>query len=293
MKLPNGFGSIHLIEKGAKKKRRKPYRARVLLGYTSEGKPMYENVGYFATQIEAYDALVAYHKNPLAKKEDITVAEVYQMLCDTSFKNLSTSRLQVFNSIYKTHIGPLYNVKVQDVKSSSIKAIITNKSPNIQKEIVGLMKKILNAAMEDEYIDKNVAELVKLNSVQQATVKKQKSKSFTDEEIKKLWVEFRTNKKNKNVPVVLFMLYTGIRVGELSGLKRVGNSFVGGIKTDAGKNRTIPIHPDIEEVIPYVDFNRQQPTIYNYLKTYFDHKVHDTRHTFVSNMRKNDISSFT
>lgn len=285
MKLPNGFGSIHLIDKNAKKKRRNPYRARVVTGYTPEGKAIYYNVGYFPTQIDAYDALVAYHKNPIARNEVITVGEIYNRLMETSFTNLSVARVQTFMSIFNAHVSSsISRVNIQDIKVAQLETLITNKTKNIQKELLTLMKKIFEWAIKNEYVDKNYAELVKVGDVAQAEVSKQESKPFTDEEILMLWKMFREGKKH--AADVLVMLYTGIRKGELETLVKYDGYFIGGSKTEAGLNRVIPIHPDIEEVLPFANLETTDRALYYFVKTKLNHKPHDTRHTFITNMRK-------
>lgn len=285
MKLPNGFGSIHLIEKGAKKKRRNPYRARVVTGYTPEGKAVYYNVGYFATQMDAYEALVAYHKNPLARNETITVGEIYHNLMETSFTNLSVRRVETFISIFKNHVSALSKVDIKDVKVNQLEIILVNKTKNVQKEILTLMKKIFEWAVKNEYVDKNYAEFVKVGDVAQAEVTKSDSKPFTDEEVLRLWKLYRDGVKYSAEALV--MLYTGIRRGELETFVKYDGYFIGGIKTEAGRGRVIPIHPDIEEVLSSVDYNITMHNVYNFIKKHFNHKLHDTRHTFVTNMRKN------
>ena len=55
MKRANGTGTVYKMKHKAL---RKPYRAVVTLGYNSEGKPLRKSIGTFATQKEAYNALV-------------------------------------------------------------------------------------------------------------------------------------------------------------------------------------------------------------------------------------------
>ena len=54
--------------------------------------------------------------------------------------------------------------------------------------------------------------------------------------------------------MVIVMLYTGMRIGELTGMPRAQvdlsqHIMVGGEKTEAGRNRTIPIHPHILPIL--------------------------------------------
>lgn len=56
--------------------------------------------------------------------------------------------------------------------------------------------------------------------------------------------------------MILIGIYSGWRPQELALLER-GNvdikewTFIGGMKTDAGTNRTVPIHPKIQNIVKY------------------------------------------
>lgn len=288
MKLPNGFGSIHLIEKGAKKKRRKPYRARVVIGRTEKGNYKYLTVGYYETQQLAYEALKDYHNDPALFTNNMTIAEIYEHLCKTAFGNLSDSRKEMFDNVYRNQLVSIHNMNIKDVRGIHLERLLTGISPNIQKVTLTLLKKIYNWAERNEFVTKNIANLIDLKEIDSAKVKQQESRSFTDDEILNAWKMFRSGTKTqkKNAAIILLMLYTGIRASELETLMRVGNTFVGGIKTENGKNRTIPIHPDVEEVIPYVNFKQLPDTTYDFCKKHFKHKLHDTRHSFTTYMRR-------
>ena len=69
--------------------------------------------------------------------------------------------------------------------------------------------------------------------------------SFSDLELQTLW----QNTDDSEVQLILIMCYSGWRIGEV--LKLTTNLeeryFQGGIKTAAGKDRIVPIHPAIYE----------------------------------------------
>jgi len=101
-------------------------------------------------------------------------------------------------------------------------------------------------AIENDILNKNYAEFIKLPKM----VREEKE-IFSDLEIQKI---------EKNIDMVewldtvYILIYTGMRISELLGLTRFNVNLesgiiTGGIKTDAGKNRTIPIHPKIYKYI--------------------------------------------
>ncbi len=79
---------------------------------------------------------------------------------------------------------------------------------------------------------------------------KKERKIFTEEEISFLWDHLDM----EDVDIVLILLYTGMRPGELPEVKLDNiyldeNYLTAGFKTKAGTNRYIPIHPRIKELI--------------------------------------------
>ena len=134
---------------------------------------------------------------------------------------------------------------------------------------------------------------------------KSKRKPFTPEEMEKL---FEYEKDLDFIDTIIILLYTGLRIGELLTIKRENvfidkRYMIGGIKTDAGKDRIIPIH---ERIVPYIqkwynknttwlitNFEGEQMQYSNYKREKFEnimeklgmkHNPHDTRHTFASLM---------
>lgn len=113
---------------------------------------------------------------------------------------------------------------------------------------------------------------------------------FSDEDLKILW----THKENDIVKVLLINCYSGFRISEFINLEinLEERYFHGGLKTDAGKNRYVPIHSAIFPLVEYmvkkydrilfhsVDVFREK--MYETLDVLGieKHTPHDCRHTF-------------
>ena len=136
-------------------------------------------------------------------------------------------------------------------------------------------------------------------------------KIFTKKEIEVLW----KNLEIKNVYLILILIYTGMRVGELLNLKvadvDLGNKviYIRKSKTDAGV-RTIPIPDKVlslftdnicyenEYFIFTKTFNQMSYMSFRYI---FEsilskvglqrHTIHDTRHTFATMLNNADANS--
>ena len=107
--------------------------------------------------------------------------------------------------------------------------------------------------MQNDIINKNYADYIIIPKSE-----KQEKKTFSDIEIQKLENDIcpYTQKRCDWSSTILILIYTGMRISELLSLTRFNidmeNQIItGGIKTDAGKNRVIPIHPKITEHIKY------------------------------------------
>ena len=96
--------------------------------------------------------------------------------------------------------------------------------------------------MENDIINKNYAEFLKLPKKEK--VEKQ---TFSELEIIKIYIKAE---EVEWADTILILIYTGMRISELIGLTRFNvdiekKIITGGVKTEAGKNRQIPIHPII------------------------------------------------
>lgn len=112
---------------------------------------------------------------------------------------------------------------------------------------------MLDYAVEYELVDKNYARLFNISEsiIKESETVKQKHIPFTELEMNKLWNEVINI---KYVDVLLIQCYTGLRPRELGLIKLkdvdLNNwTITGGIKTEAGTNRVIPIHKRIQPLI--------------------------------------------
>ena len=74
MRLPNGYGSVYKLSGN----RRKPWTARITVGFNEAGQPKYHFLGYFATRQEALKCLADYNASPYGvENADMTLGEVF------------------------------------------------------------------------------------------------------------------------------------------------------------------------------------------------------------------------
>ncbi len=249
--LPNGFGQITKI---TGKNLRKPYRAMVTVGKNEHGRPiqrLLKPVSYFETYNEAYDALVNYNRNPYEIKSNIVLRELYEKWSEQYFKTLTNdSSIRTIKTAWN-QLQFLYEMRVSDIRPYMLKRVITesNASENIKSRMKSILNLMFDFAVEYEIVDKNVARCFTLTKDLDLSVGKEHI-CFTDEEMSILW----GNSDYPYVDVVLIQCYSGWRPRELGNIMLddvdLDNwTFTGGMKTEAGKNRTIPIHSKIRKFV--------------------------------------------
>ena len=305
---PKGSGSTYKL----KGNRRKPYVAAVTLGADEEtGRQIQKPIGYFASEIEALNALADYHKNPdefNTSIKSITVDEIWNIVVEKELVSLSKSTMQAYKVAYKK-ISQIHNEEIKKLKLFDLQPIFDKMSnEGIKHSMMNttkvILSKIYNYAMRYEYVIKDYSNLIRVVSLVES-----KSKiPFSETQIKWLF----EHDDNITVQSILIMIYTGIRPGEMLEMKKDNihlndRYMIGGLKTKAGINRTIPIH---ECLVKYIDNLMKNDSQYlfapknkgissnNYLVGYFNKlkklnnwstSPHSCRHTFITLANKYDI----
>ena len=109
--------------------------------------------------------------------------------------------------------------------------------------VVGLIKRLYRYAIPRELCRKETGIYVEMPKVKE----EEHHADFTDEEIAKLWsAADKTDEQTAAmVKMILTMIYSGFRIGAWREMTVENDVFIGGVKTDAGKNRVVPIHSSI------------------------------------------------
>lgn len=244
MKLPNGYGSVYKLSGN----RRRPWIARVTTGWTPEGKQLYRTLGYYKTKKDGMAALAMYHQKGLSPKAGMTLKEVYEEWSETRFKNISKATINSYKASWK-YLQKYENEKFRELRTAQLQRIINDNSHmsmSTLSKIKALATSLYDYAMANDIVDKNYAQFIELPKKES-----KEKRTFTREEIEIMFDEA------DSIPwldTVLILIYTGMRVSEMlklpkSNIDLENKLIVGGIKTDAGKDRVIPIHPRIYKYV--------------------------------------------
>lgn len=245
MRFPSGYGTVFKL---SGKNRRRPYVAKVPIEYDNEGHLKYNVLGYFEKREQAINALAAYHTGIAIGGNEITLEQLYDEWSRQHFENISYSAKMQYVAAWK-RLKILGKNKFTNLRTAHFQEVINDAKVKLKKGSLGKIKLLASMlyeyAIQNDICQKNYASYITLPKEE-----KTEKEVFTEAQIKKLW-------KNKDLPyvdTVLFMIYTGFRVGEM--LKLTVNDvdfknavITGGLKTDAGKNRTVPIH---DKILPFL-----------------------------------------
>ena len=289
----NGLGSIIYLGNS----RKNCYGIRVTVGWTKDGKQIRKYIGYADSKTEAEKIRSKYLLEPNNVSFDtITFEELYEKWLEDekklqekaekgeNVKALSKKGLSRYTGVHKNYYKKLYNRKFNSITNYDIQAIVDSCTAGYytKSDIKGLFKKM------NDYLESKKSTNTKYINIG-VEEKSDMHKPFTDEEIKILW----ENSNYEYAEPILIQIYAGLRPSELLSIKDIHleeKYMIGGIKTEAGIDRTIPIH---DKIIPLVEkwlssgkLNISYPTYYKHFKKTIEtlgidkeHKPHDCRHT--------------
>ena len=324
IKAPNGYGNISKLSGN----RRRPFWVRITTGWeineeTGKAKQLTSTLGYYASRKEAMIALAEYHQNPIdLTRKTLTFAEVWDIWTPPHFKKYPSSAAGL-RSAYK-RCAPLYDMQMADIKKVHMQDILdgmNHMSEESQGKEKSIFKNAFKYCIENDIVTKDYSQFLVITPPKKK--KAAKEKFFTAEELGAVFgsqdfaVQFPTGKKSyaelQLADTVLIMLYTGMRIGELLGVKTEDVDLaqriihVRGTKTE-NADRIVPIHRELAPILSkrldgehLIENANGKPIKYDqYKKHFFDpymeslgvsHTPHALRHTFVSLMDSCGVSS--
>lgn len=237
MKNPNGYGTVTKLSG----KRRRPYIIKE--GMTGKQKI----IGYAATREEGMILLAKYNRCPWnPDMAQYTFGQLYTLWLQSRAPKLGTSSKNALAAAYR-HCTVLERLRYRDIKPFQMQTCIDScgRGYATQGAIRNLFRHLDRFARELDLIDRCASDFLTVAPTPQTT-----KTVFSDEEILRIH-------RHASLPwadSVIFLLYTGFRISEMLDLRtenvdlRLG-TMVGGTKTAAGKNRVVPIHPQISEIV--------------------------------------------
>ena len=304
MRNSNGYGSVVKLSG----KRRRPYAIRITEGWKQEydidGTPVgnpkqkFRYLNYYENRKDALYDLAKFNQQqaiPLFVKEDKRnyVSPTFLEMWHITEKNKSNlwanSTYMCYRNIAETHAKPIHDIPVRELNYTILQGLMNDfmaqgKTKGVCKVFKSTISMILSEAVKSGFIEHNPAKEIKYKGTKESAVKN----AYDTKYIKQLY-----KSKDFKDQFILVLVYTGMRINELLNLKMSDvhldeRYLIAGSKTEAGKNRIIPIHRCLIPVFkkrkgPY--FLGKKPlsytTVFNWYK---DRKntFHEARHTFIS-----------
>ena len=194
-------------------------------------------------------------------------------------------------------------MKLREIRTGDMQAILDNHtlSHAYMEHIANMLHQVYKYAAEYDIIEKDYSQYIQITKAEDDEA----GVPFTTDEIHSLW---KNVDKISYTDTILILIYTGWRISELLSMRTSDVSITewtmtGGVKTAAGKNRIVPVHPDIKPFLQKYytpdscyfmsGSNKTKPMTKTAYYKCFDsvisgcgittkHTPHDCRHTFTS-----------
>lgn len=209
-------------------------------------------LGSYRTRKEAEQRRMEYYANPNIARSELTFQQVYEEYKKTlKYTELSKSAKDCYTAAYKKSFK-LHGIKFYNLRTAQMQEVITDiyndgKSEATMHKAKNLYLLMYNYAMQNDIVNKNYASYIIIPKVE-----REKKRALTDLEIKK--IKNYALSGNTAAQWALYLMYSGWRISEMLELTRFSydteiQAFRGGNKTAAGKNRIVPVHPDVQWII--------------------------------------------
>lgn len=211
-------------------------------------------IGTYATSGEAVQALDAFVSTQISVDLcNLTFAQTFEKWKPKHYETVSAKAQATYNNAF-VWATPLHNRKMRDLKTADYQTVIDSmdgKSRSLCEKQRQLFSQLCKYAMQQDIIDKNYAQFLVLPKASAP-----KDRVLSDDEIRSIWSMQYDKRLGDTACIALALVYTGFRINELLHLRREdvhleGGYVVGGEKTEAGRDRVVPLHPDIVPIFQY------------------------------------------
>lgn len=296
MKLPNGYGSI--VNLG--KHRRKPFAVRITVGKKRNSKgqwvQQYKYLEYFEKKTDALTYLANYNADHVVKEHiPLTSVPSFREFYDewlayrqSAKHKLADETVRNYNIAFN-RFENVHDKKISGITYQELQEVLTannDKSKTTIGSMRALLKGMYGLAIKKGLLSKDITELLHFEWTESTT---KIHSRFSDDEIRLLWKHCY---KMHNVDAILIAIYTGLRPQELCEML-TENVFldeqymIGGMKTAAGTNRTIPI---CDRILPLVKARCSENRKYMISNKFGNHYTYGVFYdSFVTVMKKLNI----
>ena len=196
-------------------------------------------IGYYETKTAALEALERLTGRTLDERYNMTFAEVFEEWKSEHYKDVTKAVADAYSASFRV-FAALHRKKYREIRTADYQAVIDSLNGK-SRATLAKHKQLINQmnvwAIREEIASTNFSSFVRL-----PTEQKKEKEIFSDSDIEKLKAD-----GSETAQVVLMLIGTGMRINELFTLPVSDyhkTYCIGGEKTEAGKNRVIPIRPE-------------------------------------------------
>lgn len=229
-------------------KRGRTWTARVVLGWklAEDGHtiPVYKTKGGFPRKKDALNFIPELFKSTKQEKK-LTMQQIYDAWLPAHESRVSKSTLGCYRAAWRyfhtIHQMPFADIDLDDLQECVDDCPCGKRTKENMKALAGLLMKY---AIPRHQTDMNYAEFIHTGDSEKGT-----RPAFTREQIELIRAKIGITPHAEDV---YCLIYTGMRPSELFALTKddyKDGILYGGIKTEAGKNRAVPVSPKIAKII--------------------------------------------
>lgn len=239
----NGMGGVIKTENGK-------YMARVTVGWTPDHKPIRKTKSGFKTKAEAFQYVAILKETPHAVRGSISLRQLYEKWEPFYEPRISDMTMKTYISAFK-YFQPIEHLKLEDITVEELqdcidKAVAAGKGRSTINNMKTVCSLLYDFAEMKNLCDKNPASHLYVSAVKKGT-----REPITEAQLE---IIRQAVGVEPYADYVYCLCYLGYRPGEMLEMKKSSYNaeehyFVGGKKTEAGKNRIVTISPKIQPII--------------------------------------------
>ena len=197
----------------------------------------------FTTKNEALAYLPNLKQDLPQQDMNVKFKDLYKKWMDRHEEKVTRSTINCYKSAYK-YFSSLYYVEVSKIRTEHMQKCIDEcpHGKRTKENMKALGTSLWKYAMQLDIVDRNYAEYLYIKKEEQS-----EKIAFSKEQLDTMWANVEAV---PNIKYVLTLCYTGMRLSEMLGAMTENYDpeegyFITGVKTEAGKDRTITISPKI------------------------------------------------
>lgn len=254
-------------------------------------------IGSFATSGEAVKALDDVNASKISpERQTYTLADVYDRWSELHYPKITVKAQQSYANAYRKaaelHDRRIAELKTEDYQRVLSQMMAAGASRSLCEKERQLFSQLCQYAINQDIIHTNYSTALVLPDASAP-----KTRVLSADEVQAIRNTADDARLGETARIALTLIYTGMRLNELLTARRENvhadeGYLIGGEKTEAGRDRVIPLHPDIMPyILQWLDGNDTPYLIPSKYGLPRDHN--NVRKSFNSLMRKLGIEGVT